>query len=110
MTTDSATLVAEAAESLLLNIADYPPSAGEDDDELVEVKLGDLKALKRAILTPPPSGGKLVAEARDWLSKPPLMDHGCALVKRLADHIEALSRAPTKEREAIARSRRWNGW
>jgi len=41
--------IIEDAEVLLLNIADYEPSAGEDDDEKVEVMLGELKNLQRSI-------------------------------------------------------------
>lgn len=38
-----------AANCLIAEISEYEPSAGEDDDELVEAKLGDLKALRRAV-------------------------------------------------------------
>lgn len=37
------------ANDILQAIAHYPPSAGEDDDELVSIRLGDLKSLQRAV-------------------------------------------------------------
>jgi hypothetical protein len=38
-----------AALPLAAEIAFYAPSAGEDDDEVVEVRLGDLRALAAAL-------------------------------------------------------------
>jgi hypothetical protein len=38
-----------AARPLAEAIAHYPASAGEDGDELVPVRLGDLRALRAAI-------------------------------------------------------------
>lgn len=42
----------EAAAPIVAEIAEYPPSMGEDDEEVVEVSLGDIKHLRR-LLTPP---------------------------------------------------------
>lgn len=39
----------EAAQPLVAEISEYEPSAGEDDDELVSVRLGDLKRLRAAL-------------------------------------------------------------
>lgn len=41
--------LAEAAAFLTSAISEYAPSAGEDADEIVEVRLGDLWALRRAL-------------------------------------------------------------
>ncbi len=48
--------LAQAAEPLVAEIAEYAPSAGEDDDELVPVRLGDLKALRAALRSARPEG------------------------------------------------------
>ena len=41
--------LAEAAAPLVDVIREYEPSVGEDDDELVPVRLADLRALRAAL-------------------------------------------------------------